>query len=311
MAGAFDTQALRNAFGAFATGVTVVTTREENGTPRGFTANSFTSVSLNPPLLLVCIAKSAASLKIFENAPHFAVNILSEDQKAISGLFASRQPDKFEHAAWKPGPDAVPLIDASLAWFSCTRAQCVDAGDHVILIGHVTDFDTRAGNPLGYFRGNYFSLGLDQPLVEAVARDTKSVIGAILARGTEILLDIDPQTAALTVPNAKFGEKGEGLDTLIAALAACGMRAEIDFLYSVYRNRASGANGIYYHGIVSGDAPAGRAFFDINNMPWERVTDAAQRSMLQRYSGEYAHGSFGIYEGDEDTGRVRKIGNQG
>ena len=162
-----DPKALRNAFGAFATGVTVITTRQPDGTPRGFTANSFTSVSLDPPLLLVCLAKTAHSADVFATAPHFAVNILAEDQKAVSGLFASRAPDKFAQCAWTPGPADVPLIDRALAQFTCANHQLVDAGDHLILIGRIEHFTTAEGQPLGYFRGNYFSIGIEKDLADA------------------------------------------------------------------------------------------------------------------------------------------------
>ena len=87
----------------------MITTRQADGTPRGFTANSFTSVSLDPPLLLVCLAKSARSVDVFSEALHFAVNILAEDQKAVSGLFASRTPDKFQQCDWRPGHAEMPL----------------------------------------------------------------------------------------------------------------------------------------------------------------------------------------------------------
>lgn len=150
-----DKQALRAAFGSFATGVTIVTTRQADGTPRGFTANSFTSVSLDPPLLLVCLGTSALSCDSFAAADHFAVSILAENQRSISGLFASKSPDKFSQARWTAGPEGMPLIDGALASFTCTRHQIVEAGDHLILIGQVMSHTSRAGNPLGYFRGSY------------------------------------------------------------------------------------------------------------------------------------------------------------
>ena len=91
----FDRKQLRNAFGSFMTGVTVVTTRESSGIPRGFTANSFTSVSLDPPLVLICIDKAAESVDVFTGSDGFAVNILASDQADVSGLFASKRADKY------------------------------------------------------------------------------------------------------------------------------------------------------------------------------------------------------------------------
>ena len=149
----FDNRELRTAFGSFMTGVTIVTTAGVDGQPRGFTANSFTSVSLEPPLLLICIGKSAASMEVFRQARGFAVNILSEAQKDTSVLFASKRADKFEAARWRPGPFGNPLIEGSAAWFDCARYQVIDAGDHIILMGHIEAFSYSDANPLGYARG--------------------------------------------------------------------------------------------------------------------------------------------------------------
>jgi len=162
-----EKRAVRNAFGCFATGVTIVTTRQEDGVPRGFTANSFTSVSLDPPLLLVCIAKQAHSCPVFTNSDHFAVNILSEDQKALSNLFASQSEEKFEKSQWHPSVADMPIFNEGLASFVCGREKVVDAGDHVILLGRIVDQSSKPGQPLGYLRGNYFSVGLEQELVDA------------------------------------------------------------------------------------------------------------------------------------------------
>lgn len=149
------TRALRRAFGAFATGVTVVTTCDESGQPFGFTANSFTSVSLDPPLLLVCLAKSSSSLETFRRCTGFAVNILSEGQEEISRRFASRRADRFDGVAAAPGGEASPILADTSAWFDCALKQCVDAGDHVILIGRVNDFGASERAPLIYLQGAY------------------------------------------------------------------------------------------------------------------------------------------------------------
>src|ERR1700736_4892808 len=104
----FDTQELQKALGTFVTGVTVVTTCEKSGRPRGFTANSFTSVSLAPPLVLVCIAKTAVSSSVFAEAPSYAVSVLSELQQETASLFASKAPDKFDRTRWHPSATGSP-----------------------------------------------------------------------------------------------------------------------------------------------------------------------------------------------------------
>ena len=156
--GTMDASELKNAFGSFATGVTVVATREADQTPRGFTANSFSSVSLEPPLLLICIAKSALSLAVFKQATFFSVNILCETQEEVSRIFASQSEEKFDFVPWELGFKDVPVLFGSLARFVCKTDRHIEAGDHTILIGEVKDFDYRQGSPLSYFRGQYVSI---------------------------------------------------------------------------------------------------------------------------------------------------------
>jgi crotonobetainyl-CoA:carnitine CoA-transferase CaiB-like acyl-CoA transferase len=299
-----DRRALRNVFGSFATGVTVVTTRQKDGTPRGFTANSFTSVSLDPPLVLVCVAKSAFSCAAFCEAPHFAVNILSEDQKALSGLFASQASDKFDQASWQPGAANTPLLDGALANLVCEKEKLMDAGDHVILLGRVIAHQTSEQKPLGYFQGNYFSVGLEDDLVSAASKSGTVEIGAVLARGKQILLCVDEQQA-VSVPKSTSGE--QNLPTLKAYFEKLGIRAEMNFLYSVYHDTDTGHHGIYYHGTAVGRAPKGHKFLALDDIPLNKVVHPAERSLLTRYQDEFRHGQFGIYQGDEHSGRVHHV----
>ncbi|SHI57552.1 Crotonobetainyl-CoA:carnitine CoA-transferase CaiB [Shimia gijangensis] len=299
-----EKRSLRGAFGTFATGVTVVTTRQKDGTPRGFTANSFSSVSLDPPLLLVCIAKSAFSCDTFAEADHFAVNILSEDQKAVSGLFASRAPDKFEQADWHPGYAEMPVLDGSLGSFVCERHKLVDAGDHLILIGLVKEHAKSDSQPLGYFGGSYFSIGLEEPLVNAAGAGGKVSIGAVMERDQKILLQKLPD-GDFCVPHTVEGNSS--LDRLTDMLKTKGLTAQLDYLYAIYSESETGHHGIYYHGTVSGNAPENMAYFELSELPLENIPSTAERSMLSRYRDEYKHGSFGIYQGDEASGLVHKV----
>jgi crotonobetainyl-CoA:carnitine CoA-transferase CaiB-like acyl-CoA transferase/flavin reductase (DIM6/NTAB) family NADH-FMN oxidoreductase RutF len=291
---------LRDAFGRFATGVTVVTTRQPDGTPRGFTANSFTSVSLDPPLLLVCIGKAALSCETFANAGHFAVNILSDDQKDVSGLFASQSAEKFEIAKWHPDAQDVPVIDGALASFSCAHHRLVDAGDHLILIGRVVDYATREGQPLGFYRGSYFDIGLDRALADAAASASVAV-GAVLVNRNRILVSVDEQ-GGLSVPVAPAA--ANSAEGMIADLGQKDLTTDLVHVYAVYRVSKSGAQRIIYHGNVQGTPPAGMQYIDVQDIPLDRVTDDAERSMLRRYMQENAHGTFGFYHGTEVEGVV-------
>ena len=151
-----DSRTLRDALGCFATGVTVVTTLDAAGNPIGLTANSFTSVSLDPELLLVCLAKTASSLAAFDLADHFAVNVLHIGQQPVSNRFATKDEDRFAETGWETWSTGAPIIKGSLASFECARHAMHDGGDHVILVGKVdrVRFEPRR-DPLLYFRGKY------------------------------------------------------------------------------------------------------------------------------------------------------------
>jgi flavin reductase (DIM6/NTAB) family NADH-FMN oxidoreductase RutF len=301
---AFNAKELRNAFGAFATGVTVITTRQNDGTPRGFTANSFTSVSLDPPLLLVCLAKSAHSCEVFAKAPYFAVNVLSEEQKALSGLFASRAADKFQQCNWSPGRADLPLLTGALAQFTCARHKLIDAGDHLILIGRVEDFSTGKGQPLGYFQGNYFSIGLEHDLVTAAASASNSRIGAVLACAGGVLLSSDG-LGRLSLPLSPG--PSPSLDALKASLVKKGLKPEIDFVYAAFDDRQTGSHAIYYHGYVTGDAPDGYRIVSLTDLATVDLANAAEAQMLVRFAADFRNGTFSIYHGNETTGSVRQV----
>lgn len=151
-----DPRTLRDAMGLFATGVTVVTAVGANDQPIGMTANSFTSVSLDPPLLLVCIAKSAGSAPQLQSTQKFGVNVLQIGQQPASNRFASKVEDRFSGVEWTMGETGVPLLDGSLVSFECERQTLHDAGDHFIMVGHVmrAQFEPHR-DPLLFFRGKY------------------------------------------------------------------------------------------------------------------------------------------------------------
>ncbi|SDZ80229.1 flavin reductase family protein [Rubrimonas cliftonensis] len=157
-AGTLDGAMLRRALGGFATGVTVTTALGPDGRPAGFTANSFTSVSLEPPLVLVCLGRGAASYPVFAQADGFAVNVLSADQQEVARVFATRGADKFASVAWGPRETGAPVFRGVAAWFDCRMRERIDAGDHVIVIGEVIGFGRAAAAPLLYCGGRFAAL---------------------------------------------------------------------------------------------------------------------------------------------------------
>ena len=157
-----DPRTLRDALGCFATGVTVVTCLNDAGIPAGLTVNSFTSLSLDPPLLLVCLAKHAASAAALISASHFAVNVLQTGQQPASIRFATRDEDRFGTTPWSCGEAGAPILKDSLGVFECRRHAVHDGGDHHILVGEVVKASFDAGlDPLLYFRGRYRRLHFD------------------------------------------------------------------------------------------------------------------------------------------------------
>ncbi len=157
-----DPRTLRDALGCFATGVTVVTCFDEAGSPVGLTANSFTALSLDPPLLLVCVAKSAASAGPLRSAQSFAVNVLQTGQRPASITFSTRGEDRFGQTEWSVGEHQAPVLMKSLSVFECRRNAVHDGGDHFILIGEVVKASFEPGlDPLLYFRGSYRRLHFD------------------------------------------------------------------------------------------------------------------------------------------------------
>lgn len=150
-----DARALRDAFGTFATGVTVVTGRGGDGVRVGLTANSLTSVSLDPPLLLFCPGRAASALPVLRASGRFAVNVLSAGQQAVAERFARRDCDRFAGAEWDDW-DGLPVLCGALASFACTRFAEHDGGDHLVVIGRVERLRRlHDADPLLYFKGAY------------------------------------------------------------------------------------------------------------------------------------------------------------
>ncbi len=173
----FDPKDFRRALGMFATGVTIVTTRTEDGAPVGVTANSFNSVSLTPPLVLWSLAKNARSLQAFSTAAHWNVHILAEDQVAMSNLFARAGEDKFGGLQLDTGLTTAPLLHACSARFQCRTMFQYEGGDHVIFVGEVIGYDRSERPPLLYVTGDYaLASRKSEPVSTEPSADTGSAL---------------------------------------------------------------------------------------------------------------------------------------
>ena len=158
LAAPFSNQELRAALGMFATGVTIVTTLDEDGRAVGLTANSFTSVSLDPPLVLWSLSGRSLSMPAFNEATHFAINVLAAEQRQLAERFASKAEDRFDGVAWRTGTGGVPVIEGAAAVFECRTRNRYREGDHVIFLGEVRHCTRHTGiAPLLFWGGRFFT----------------------------------------------------------------------------------------------------------------------------------------------------------
>ncbi|WP_433740551.1 flavin reductase [Pseudomonas putida] len=187
----FDPQAFRAALGTFTTGVTIITTQSEDGSPVGITANSFNSVSLNPPLVLWSLSKQARSLPVFTSGKHWNVHVLSTEQETLSGRFATQGEDKFSEVQLDNGVSEAPLLQDCTARFQCRTAFQYEGGDHVIFVGEVLAFDHSDRAPLAFQSGQY-ALATRKPRSELRLATTppppecsytEDLLGYLLGRG--------------------------------------------------------------------------------------------------------------------------------
>jgi flavin reductase (DIM6/NTAB) family NADH-FMN oxidoreductase RutF/ADP-ribose pyrophosphatase YjhB (NUDIX family) len=304
-----DPRALRDAFGAFLTGVTVVTTHADDGAPIGFTANSFTSVSLDPPLLLVCLAKTSRNFATLTGAKAFAVNILSEAQKDVSNTFARPVEDRFASVDWQKGPFGSPVFAECAAWFDCSMHQIVDAGDHVILLGRIEAFENSGKTGLGYARGGYFTPATAEKSLLASA-DGKLLLGTVAERDGAILL-VDDGKGGWTLPFAEKADN-EGLEALERYLQdTVGLAIQTGLLYSVYDDSKTGRQHVVYRAALEAGSPATGRLFSVDALPLDAMPDRAVRDLLQRYCAERNIGNFGVYFGNQDKGQVHAVAAKG
>ena len=165
--------ALREALAGFPSGVTIVTTRDGEGQPWGFTASSFCSLSLDPPLVLVCLARTADSYPAFMRADGFVIHVLGPEHEALARRFAAKGEDKFAGDEFALDGDGCPILPTALATLRCTVHARPDGGDHVILVGRVVDATARDGAALVYFRRSFEPL----PAPGAPARTDGGILG--------------------------------------------------------------------------------------------------------------------------------------
>ena len=237
----------RQLLGCFPTGVAVITTRGADGQPAGLTCNSFSSVSLEPPLVLFSLRKASKLLDTFRAAEGFAINILSQRQDALSGRFASSKiADKFEGVAWRAGGLALPVIDDCLASFECSVYACHEAGDHYVFIGEVKHMSGGgADHALVFYKGAYMMLAesLRKLVIEGRLGDSdvdeayRTLYGTLLRlaceRGTEDDVDkVEIAVAAIEkhTDTATLEQRIESAGGFFSAIAAAGHNEALNLM---------------------------------------------------------------------------------
>ena len=239
---------LRDALGSFMTGVTIVTTRTADGENRGMTANSFSSVSLSPPLVSVCIGRRAGGFSAFADGGGFAVSVLAENQGDLAAVFSARSGDRFAHGKWRDGFGGAILQNAA-AWLDCEMRDKFDGGDHLILVGRVRGFFRRFARPVGIFSRAIFLADFDSRSGRRdgdYRRDCGNEIGEIL---------LMEKNGAIALPTANRR------DELSATLDKFGAAARLEFLFAVFEN-AGGGVSVFYRGESRGiKSQSGAHFF--------------------------------------------------
>jgi len=296
-----DPRTLRDAFGSYMTGVTVVTARAPDGRPVGFTANSFSSVSLDPPLLLVCPGRFLSSYEAFAACSHFAVSILAEGQEDVATIFAGSKKDRFAQVAHSADMHGVPVIDGAVARFSCVRHSVIDAGDHCILLGEVAEVTQFQRAGLGYASGRFFSLGTERAAFDHAPGLTFG--GAIIEDGDRVWLEQTPD--GFRPIQCAHRDRGALLDELRGKLRDMGIRATLGQAYSVFDDTARATHYSYFlgRGTGTGTQPAVQAI-PITDLPTLTYTSPAITTMMLRFAREARSRSFGLYFGDTEQGAV-------
>ncbi|AZV78423.1 flavin reductase [Parasedimentitalea marina] len=297
-----DPRALRTAFGTFMTGVTVVTAHDNDGAPLGFTANSFTSVSLDPPMVLVCLASTSRNYDALVTADGFAVNILTENQIEISNTFARPVEDRFATVKWHNGPQGSPILDGVSSWFDCSMHKTVDAGDHVILIGQVEAFDANSTPGLGYARGAYVT---PSTAAEALEHSPNLIVSALIEKDGHVLL-VDDGNGGLALPECVV--EGQGASAAIKTLiSSTGLQAQPGFVYSVFEDLDRKRQHISFLCQTAEGEPSKGVFVPLTGSALDDMTDPAILTMLERFAAESVLGNYGVYFGDQKSGEVRAV----
>jgi len=293
-----DQQHFRKAVGSFVTGVTVLTAVDASGRRWGMTANSFSSVSLDPSLISICVGRRTGSFEVFNGCDRFGISILANNQQDLAMRFATPLDDKFDGVALRESEwraDA-PTLSGAAAWLECRVHSRIVAGDHVILIGHVEACGSSGRPALGYFRGTFFDL--TPPVDTGPERHRRVTTGWLIEDDGGIVLR--PAAAGdgrWTLPTSPMRHAANTADSLVAsAREALGGEVAISFLYSVLDDPDEDATCFVYRGNLANGArpPAGYRSFALDDLPWDGLMPHLVE-LFRRYVEERSNDRYGLF----------------
>lgn len=306
-----DPLRLRRVLGAFVTGVTVVTATDGAGRPRGLTVNSFTSVSLDPPLVLVCIDRSSSSHDALVKTRHFGISILSEEQRALATRFATRSEDKFADVATSWSREGTPLLPGAAAWLECRLHDQSVMGDHTILIGRVVDLGVESMRPLAYCSGSFISLAPELMLGSTSTNSTVSIVWIVEVDGSLVLRRIgaaDGGSFSLPTTDLPAGLLDDE-HLQCAALEELGIGVDVHFLYAVYSDATMNRITLAYRAVAdrADDLTAGLEAVGMGSVPVEKIRGRDLAGMVRRYILERELSRFGVYSGTSKGGVIAQL----
>lgn len=307
-----DSATFRRVLGSFLTGVTIITTRDETGELRGITANSFTSVSLDPPLVLFCVGKSSSSCEAFSAAEGYNVHILGSENQGLAKAFATRGVDRFAGVPVTKTRTGAPLLDEVGTWLACETYRIVDAGDHLVVIGRVYDCAVQDTRPLGFYQSQFQSFRTEEELARGLAHDASGIrVGWVVETPAGALLLREEQPDVYGLPSVAMESSDLSEERLSAAAEeTLGVPVSIDFLYSLYE-MPDGRLSLIYRGTaedaVLSDSEARVRAVDPAVFDVSAVAGRPERAVVRRYLDERNESRFGIYAGTQRHGAVATI----
>jgi flavin reductase (DIM6/NTAB) family NADH-FMN oxidoreductase RutF/ADP-ribose pyrophosphatase YjhB (NUDIX family) len=307
-----DPLVFRRTLGKFLTGVTIVATRDSAGKRWGMTANSFSSVSLAPPLISICIADRSPSFPAFVEAESFGVSILSSEQQDVAMRFAKPFEDKFDGLPFAEPRAGSPVLDSSAATLVCRTVQRIVAGDHVILVGEVLECAAHDEPLLGYSEGRFFRMDPHVQHGTLVPRSGREVdFGWLIEQDKRLLLFRDRATQRWTIPMGALAAGTTMSESMSrSARNVLGVDVEPQFLYSTL-DLSDERTCYVYRATSTSDLPSGAEWglFDEQSVPWDEFKHDNMIPMVRRYFTERERDNFGIFL-NLGSGRIAQLSDE-